>query len=213
MVEQLSKLVKIGICVEGQSEALFVKYVLSRYLFKHNIHLQDPVILGGNVNLPRISQFLSIMAPQYDFITTLYDFYGFQGKNDHETADALELRIKQDEKLISFSNIIPYIQKYEFETLLFSDLNILVSHLYHDPELKQQCLTAFQININGKEPEDINDSIATAPSKRIHAIYRRYKKSLLGYIIAQDIGIEKIKERCPRFNKWLDSLIALANNS
>ena len=41
MVEQLKKFVKVGICVEGQTEALFVKYVLSRYLFKYNIHMQE----------------------------------------------------------------------------------------------------------------------------------------------------------------------------
>ncbi|MCL2567098.1 MAG: DUF4276 family protein [Alphaproteobacteria bacterium] len=206
----MTKEITLGISVEGQTEAYFAKYVLARYLKNFNINLADPLILGGNVNIPRIESILYLMSSNYDYVTTLYDFYGFEGQNIGETKESLCERIKTSGVLKTRSNIIPYIQMYEFEALLFSDLNILCKYMDDDPAVVQKYIELFQANLGGAKPEQVNNSILTAPSKRIHAIFKRYKKSIYGYTIAQEIGIHKIREMCPNFSNWLENLINLA---
>jgi hypothetical protein len=205
-------MLNIGISVEGQTEAMFCKYVLSRYLKKHNINLGEPVNLNGNINIHRVSNILSLMSNQYDYVTSLYDFYGFQDKKANENHLQLAQRISQHVVSIK-NNVIPYVQQYEFETLLYCDINILCKHLYTNDIEMIKCREEFLLDIGNKKPEEINDSIQTAPSKRISHIFKKYKKSVYGYIIAQDIGIEVIKSNCPRFSSWLDSLILLSYKS
>ncbi|MDR2008185.1 MAG: DUF4276 family protein [Alphaproteobacteria bacterium] len=206
----MAKEITLGISVEGQTEAYFAKYVLARYLKNFNINLADPLILGGNVNIPRIESVLSLMANNYDYVTTLYDFYGFEGQNFGETKESLCQRILTAAGLQNCKNIIPYIQMYEFEALLFSDLNILCKYMDDNPIVVQKYIEEFKANLGDLPPEKVNNSILTAPSKRIHAIFKRYKKSIYGYTIAQEIGVHKIREMCPNFNNWLENLINLA---
>jgi hypothetical protein len=47
-------------------------------------------------------------------------------------------------------------------------------------------------------PEEINNSQETAPSKRILGVYNSYNKITDGYLIAKEIGIDKMREVCPR---------------
>lgn len=208
----MAKEVLLGISVEGQTEAYFAKYVLARYLKNYNIRLADPIILGGNVNLPRLESVLHLMSGDYDYVTTLYDFYGFEGKQEFETKDSLCRRIKNEGVLRHCDNLIPYIQMYEFEALLFSDLEILCKYMDDDPAVVQKYVELFKHNLKGQKPEQVNNSILTAPSKRIHSIFRRYRKSLYGYVIAQEIGVVKIREMCPNFDRWIEKLVSLGEN-
>ncbi len=205
----MNKEYTIGISVEGQTEAYFVKYVLARYLKNYGINLANPLILGGNVNLARIENILSLMSSQYDYITTLYDFYGFEGKDNSDNYSSLCNKIKNQGVLKNKNNIIPYVQMYEFEAILFSDLAVLCKYMDDDSQKIHQYKILFEENLKNKQPEEVNDSIETAPSKRIHRIFRKYKKSIYGYIVAQEIGISKIRAKCPNFNNWIEQLIKL----
>ena len=60
-------------------------------------------------------------------------------------------------------------------------------------------------------PEDINDNFATAPSKRISGIVPRYDKVVSGLVLVMDIGLDVIRDACPRFGNWLDRLESLGN--
>ena len=168
----MNKQIKLGICVEGQTEAMFTKYVLARYLAKYNILLSDPVNLNGNINMSRITSILSVMSTQYDYVTTLYDFYGFQNKLQDENHIQLAQRILDNLDEASKHNVIPYIQQYEFESLLYSDVSMVCKNLYSDLNDIHQCEIDFIKDIDGKPPENINDSVATAPSKRIQKIFK-----------------------------------------
>ncbi|HOV14336.1 MAG TPA: DUF4276 family protein [Spirochaetota bacterium] len=53
----------------------------------------------------------------------------------------------------------------------------------------------------------INDGLETAPSKRLEKIISNYQKVFYGAIICQEIGIETIINKCPRFGEWIDKLI------
>ena len=46
-----------------------------------------------------------------------------------------------------------------------------------------------------------------APSKRILRIVPEYDKVMFGNIIALEIGITTILEKCPRFRAWTETLL------
>ncbi|MCK5131960.1 MAG: DUF4276 family protein [Candidatus Sabulitectum sp.] len=52
-------------------------------------------------------------------------------------------------------------------------------------------------------PEEINDSQQTALSKRLLNLSKCFKKTTTGISVANEIGLRKIRERCPVFNDWL----------
>ncbi|MGV3279168.1 DUF4276 family protein [Rickettsiales bacterium LUAb2] len=205
--------IEIGISVEGQTEAYFIQYVLARYLYKFGIKISPPVILGGNVSVERVGKQLSMLSEHYKYVTSLYDFYGFQGKGNHEGRKHLIHRIMNHVSPYKKDNVIfPYIQMYEFEALLFSDSKILCNNIFYNSHDKIKCIDYFDDILKSKRPEQVNDSIETAPSKRLHKINRRYKKTLYGHIVAQKIGIEKIRKECKGFNGWIEFMISLKNN-
>lgn len=55
-------------------------------------------------------------------------------------------------------------------------------------------------------PEDINNSPMTAPSKRLIAAIPGYNKVVYGSILAELIGIDKIRSKCPLFDEWIETL-------
>ncbi|NJL76090.1 MAG: DUF4276 family protein [Saprospiraceae bacterium] len=61
------------------------------------------------------------------------------------------------------------------------------------------------------QPEEINESAQTAPSKRIIQYLPNYEKqkSQVGPMIAEDIGLELLRQRCPHFNEWITKLESL----
>ncbi len=61
-------------------------------------------------------------------------------------------------------------------------------------------------------PEQINDSLETAPSKRVAGVLHGYQKLLMGVRVAKEIGIETIREACPQFGNWIDCLKSIARN-
>ena len=99
---------------------------------------------------------------------------------------------------------IPYIQLHEFEGLLFCDINVF-DNGFEENEFLDYNYLVQTLNDN-QNPELINDSSITAPSKRLLKIIKDYSKITHGCLIAQDIGIIKIRAKCPRFNKWIDDL-------
>jgi hypothetical protein len=110
------------------------------------------------------------------------------------------------------ARFLPYIQMHEFEALLFSDTSILVRML--NPTTRVESLRAESLHTaraSVSTPEEINDHPDLAPSKRILSVKHGYRKSLLGYLIAQDIGLEIMRSQCPHFNNWVCRLEALKN--
>lgn len=67
----------------------------------------------------------------------------------------------------------------------------------------QALLSRFNNN-----PEDINDSTETAPSKRLIQ-KTNYRKTTHGPNIAEEIGIEVLREKCGGFDEWLVRLESL----
>lgn len=158
------------------------------------------------------------------YVTLLIDYYGIEAKHGlPRWEDSLKIPYKdkrmdfleaamRDNILPAYSHrFIPYIQLHEFEGLLFSDPEVFnrafeVSE-FQDYEYLQETLKTYN------NPEDINDNILTAPSKRLERILRDYSsqkrsntKAFFGPMIAGEIGLLKIREKCPRFNDWITKL-------
>ncbi len=197
-------MVRIGISVEGQTEEIFVKKVLAPYLVVKNINI-TPISIGGGVNVDKVKSELKKIAPNFDYVTTLYDFYGFSRKEDEETKGSLEQRIIDAVHDGVKDKLIPYIQMHEFEGLLFSSPEAIAKVLMDEQlsEWATEILNKFNNN-----PELINDSVETAPSKRLERD-TSYQKTTHGPNIAKAIGIDKIRAMCPEFDAWLSQLEGL----
>ncbi|MBK8042873.1 MAG: DUF4276 family protein [Haliscomenobacter sp.] len=57
-------------------------------------------------------------------------------------------------------------------------------------------------------PEEINESPETAPSKRIIQYLPDYEgqKAQVGPLVAEDIGLNLLRQKCPHFNDWINKL-------
>lgn len=193
-------MVRIGISVEGTTEERFVDMVLSPYLVQKQIYV-TPISMGGDVKLDRVRSELKKMANSFDYITTFYDFYGFKGKLEEDTKDSLEQKMLDHAHKSIQAKLIPYVQMYEFEGLLFSCPTAMFDTL-HQPNSKinienwaGNILSQFE-----SDPEKINDSPQTAPSKRLEN-NTNYRKTTHGPNIAKQIGVQKLREKCAGFNQ------------
>ena len=204
---------RVAISVEGQTEEEFVKNVLAPGLAPAGVYPQ-PILLGsgGNVTVEKLASDMSKFVWSFDFVTSLVDFYGFRDKGS-DTREGLETRIKQTviakiTRALDDSRIFPYVQQHEFEALLFSDASAFSILPYATTDmLDNLALTRSRFD----SPEDINDSPDSAPSKRIVNLIPGYRKVVAGSLVADEIGLEKIRAECPRFHAWMTRLESLGD--
>ena len=90
---------------------------------------------------------------------------------------------------------------HEFEALLFSDSGILAEELGIQQIHVDNVLDEF-----GGNPERINNSPETAPSKRLETWKSDYKKTTDGIAIAERIGLPAMRAKCPLFDAWLSAI-------
>lgn len=212
---------RIAILVEGQTEERFIKEVLYEYLLNKGISV-DPIIItsskkangmkykGGDVKFDKVINEIKKLLPSYETVSTLLDYYGineeFKGYTESlskraigEKKEILESALRDE---ISNSKFIPYIQMHEFEALLFSDVEPFI-YVDEEPKLLNELK---EIVKQFETPEHINNSKETAPSKRIKTLYKSYQKVMDGTLIAQEIGLKKIREKCKFFDEWITQL-------
>jgi hypothetical protein len=160
---------------------------------------------GGDVSLPRIKKDLNNLARSFDKVTTFYDFYGFKGKDKVESKETLEQKIMGCVAAPLRERIIPYVQMYEFEGLLFSSPEAIENNINQSglDDWANEILKQFK-----GDPEKINDSPQTAPSKRL-LNKTNYRKTVHGPNIANEIGMDVLREKCAGFGDWLSRLEAL----
>lgn len=211
-------MIRVCIVCEGQTEVEFVKSCLTPYLLQSQV-LAFPVLLqapsgnhrGGRVTVERLVKFMSHQYRQTDRITTLVDFYGFQDADGRSRAQ-LEADILAGVAGATTGYdarfVLPYVQMYEFEGLLFTDPTAFewVEDGWSDHT--KQALEAVVKKF--ATPEEINNSRETAPSKRILQIFPEgtYSKTEHGPLIAESIGIDAIRAKCPAFSEWVGRLQA-----
>lgn len=219
-------MIEVYIIVEGKTEELFVKNILAPYLAEKNVfvrasQISKPTQKGGDVKFSRlvkdVSHYLSQRADT--FVTTLVDYYGLKewpGLDEinpntpiFEISEKLVSLARENEQLKQLKNyrterFIPFILFHEFEALLFCDEQVISKHLSVDISSVNKITSQFD------SPEHINNSRETAPSKRLEKLAQlaqtHFKKTVIGIQIAQDIEIDKMREKCKLFNEWLTHL-------
>jgi hypothetical protein len=97
---------------------------------------------------------------------------------------------------------LPYVAMHEFEAMLFADPQRFADAIYQSAKGPELVAEAAPFS----NPEEINDSPETAPSKRIARIVTNYEKPLFGCIGASAIGLAAIRARCPNFARWIGAL-------
>lgn len=169
---------------------------------------------GGNIRYAYLeNEVRRISAQGCTLLTTFFDYFrlpaDFPGYAESRNVEILESKLnealkKEIENLPSF---IPYIQMYEFEALLFSDIKGFDLILDDEEKLKQiQAIMEKYPN-----PEEINGNPETAPSKRLAKIFN-YDKVADSEIILEMVGLDQVCKKCPRFNQWLSFLCTALNS-
>ncbi|MDO8844102.1 DUF4276 family protein [Methylicorpusculum sp.] len=192
---------RLGISVEGSTEREFVSRVLRPHLLQFDYSV-TPIDIRGNVSLDKIRGELPRLLGSFDRVTTFYDYYGFKGRGQR-SVEELEMAIRETIDP-SFSNrLIPYVQKYEFEALLFAVPDKAIEWLQGSANQLNQMQEAVN---RCESPELVNDSVETSPSHRMKKLFPGYDKKLHGPEIIELAGLVNIRLHCPRFNNWLTQL-------
>jgi len=209
-------MIRVAISVEGQTEDEFCKRLLVPFFRQKEIEVTSIIVStkrkrwgekhkGGCINLDRVKNELSKLLPDFDYVTTFYDLYGFD-IDSNLTAGGVEQKIFN---LFDSDKLVPYIQQYEFETLLFSKPEYFEEY-FSVASAKEEVRKIIK-SCGGVE--EINNSKETAPSKRIGKIFRQYgeqyDKVFHGYSIVEDIGLDEILLQCTRFRQWVERIQSL----
>ena len=229
-------IVILNVLCEGQAEERFATKVLSPYLRNIGIIVKAQILVtnkrrnirGGMISYERVKMDLNLWIKQHSrktyethYFTTMFDLYrlpdDFPGYGDAlKMADCYAIVYELEKAFaeeINFNRFIPYIQLHEFEALVFCGLE----HLLEDyPDMKKEIefLKAIPDQYDSN-PEKINNSTRTAPSKRIIKSFEskhHYDKPKSGELVTSRVGIQGLKERCLHFREWIEKLEKLATN-
>ncbi|MFE0026885.1 DUF4276 family protein [Amycolatopsis sp. NPDC059021] len=211
---------RLHLLVEGQTEATVVREVLLGYLQRLGWTVTWSVVRtqttsathrGGVSSWPRLHREIKELLGQksLDLLTTLFDFYGFPedapGMNNRpggSARGAVEHVEKAMDEAICDRRFLPHLVLHELETWVFAAADQL-GELRGDETLAAQLR---QDSADADGVELVNDGPKTAPSKRLARYCADYLKTVDGPLAIADLGIDRLKDRCPHFAAWLDEI-------
>jgi hypothetical protein len=213
---------RIIIICEGQTEQVFCDRILSPYFISRDYHIQAPTIKhtrGGIVKWDILKKQVEthLLTDRSAFVTTLIDYYGLYQKHSFpewdiaernpdkiERMNILERGMKETVEDGHQNRFIPYMQLHEFEGLLFNDINIFHQQI---PATDLTGLVELEKTFRDYDnPEMINNNRETSPSHRLERIITGYNKVVYGDILAEAIGLNRIRQKSPRFDNWIKIL-------
>lgn len=210
---------RVHVFCEGQTEETFLREVLRPHFDRYGIWLNAIILRTGPQGKGGVTSFGKLhwqaskkcREDRGAQVTTLIDFYGlptdFPGLgatgDSFARADAVEAAMRDS---VNEANFMPNLLVHEFESLLFSRPEVFGA--WFDDEDLVPALT--QVREGFQSPEHINDGLQTAPSKRILGVCENYDKVIHGSLISLDIGLDSIRQQCPRFDGWIRKLEHLA---
>ncbi len=219
-------MLEVIVFTEGQTEEQFIKRIVAPSLHAHQIFLKPQTLntsqdaKGGAVNFDRLkfNARNTLRQKPNAILTTFLDLYGLdttfpnfiEAKQLSDVyARTTQLEIALHQAIVGHiechpERFIPHIQPYEFEGLLFSDVNTLI---FTEPSWQKYLPQLKQVRDAFDTPEHINDSYETKPSKRLENILvPKYKKTRHGPLAAQKITLSVMERECEHFRGWMDSL-------
>ena len=222
-------MLEVIVFAEGPTEEQFIKRVVAPLFHINNIFLKPQTLKtsqdakGGAVGFDRLKlNARNTLHQKPDAIlTTFLDLYALdtsfpnfaeakQYADVYARTETLETALHQS--IVEYvqcrpERFIPHIQPYEFEGLLFSDVNSLV---LAEPSWNNFLPKLKLVREAFDTPEHINDSYETKPSKRLEDILSpKYKKTRHGPLAAQKITLSVMEQECTHFRSWMDKLRGL----
>ena len=217
-------MIHVLIVCEGQTEETFVYQVLQPHLADIGRHVEPRLIAtsslskGGSLNRDRVLRYLrNTLRERPDvYVTTFFDLYGlrpdFPGvsespscKDPIERATVIEAAFGRT--VVDYSGcrpdrFFPHIQPFEFESLLFSNVERFSQV---DPAWEEEIGDLRRIRDAAPSPEHINDGKDTHPSARLRPL-KGYQKVLHGAAVTHRIGLRDIRSQCQHFGQWLSHM-------
>lgn len=220
--------VRVNVVVEGQTEETFVRDLLAPDLSSCGVYLVARRVetgrRGPRIHRGGLSTFAKAEKDVRQWlkqdgsarVTTMFDLYrlpsDFPGYGDSITPPDPFRRVRHLERrladAIADPRFIPHLQLHEFEALLFSDVAAIdeVMRLTID---ESQLDALRDIRQAFASPEEIDEGADTAPSKRLLKLYPTYDKPLYGSLIAERIGLRRLRAECAHFAEWIATLEGL----
>ena len=216
---------RVYIAAEGQAEANVINRVLYPYFIQKGIALIPHTIVTstdyrhGRIHKGGITTYASARntivnclssakATNVYFASTMIDYYGLPGdtpgiqdslhyNNPYDKVRCIEEAIRSDLGADAFV-FFPYIQLHELESLQFVNIESLAFE-YFDRNLEplRQCV------IEQSNPELINNSPETAPSKRILECIPNFDKNGAGVDCLIATGLDELRKKCKHFGEWI----------
>lgn len=224
-------MIRISVVCEGDTEEKFINMVMRPEFLSLGIRLEpvrintSPGHSGGALTYDRLKLNLRnlLRDGKIAAVTTLIDLYKLDtGFPDFEVArrnrdlgarlDVLFRAFHAD--IVSLAGcradrFIPYIQPYEFEALLFADVESIIAH---DLQWQSAAEPLMHVRSGAETPEHINDRPETKPAAHLTRHLRNpgFRKALHGPQIAANIGLYRIEAECPFFADWVRRLRGMA---
>lgn len=221
---------EVIVFAEGPTEERFIKQVLAPALHGLQIYLKPQLLKtsqsgrGGALSIDRfllnarntlrqkpeavLSSFIDLYALDTDFPA----FKESQKLADvHQRVALLEQALHRavvDHVGCRTDRFLPHIQPYEYEGLLFSNVEVLA---VIEPTWGKALGDLRKVRELFDSPEHINDGYETKPSKRLeNLLHPSYKKTTHGPRAAARISLETIERECVHFRGWMNRLRGLA---
>ena len=222
---------RVVVVCEGETEEEFVRDVLAPGFYGLGLYLEPQMVetspghRGGALNYDRVKPHLrnTLRQNSAPVVTTLFDLYkldkrfpGFERSRGipdlRQKLDVLRGELHTDVVAAADcepGRFIPYIQPYEFEALLFSDVPTLTRV---EPGWQAASDALLAARAAAESPEHINDRPETKPAAHLERELRHpsYRKRRHGPIAAQKIGLARIEAECAFFAAWLAQIRTLA---
>ena len=220
------KVREVIVFAEGPTEEQFIKRVVAPLFQAHQIFLKPQILKtsqdakGGAVSFDRLKLNARNTLRQNPnaILTTFLDLYAlntsFPNFTEAKQHTDVYVRTKMLETALHQAIVehvqcrperfIPHIQPYEFEGLLFSDVDSLV---LAEPAWNSYLPQLKSVRAVFDTPEHINDSYDKKPSKRLESILRpQYKKTRHGPLAAEKVTLNKMEQECVHFRGWMTNL-------
>lgn len=209
---------RIVFLVEGDSELWFVNQCIIPFLYsipeaiEHEWTMSAQKVItnrkknakGGVGNYHLVKNEIDRVRSQGSpWITTLFDYFQLPSSFPcfKQGYEAICGGIFED---IQYGRLLPYIQKYEFEALLFC-----VPEAFERLDIDAKQLERIvSISQEHQVVEDINGGPETAPSKRLVSIFH-YEKVHDSIEVLRGIPLEVLMARSPHFKKWIENLVRI----
>jgi hypothetical protein len=221
---------EVIVFTEGQTEEQFIKRLIAPAFRQSQIFIKPQTLntsqdaKGGAVNFDRLTRNArnSLRQKPEAILTTFIDLYGLDTSfpnfadskilsNIYDRTTALETALHQaiiEQVGCRKERFIPHIQPYEFEGLLFSDVDALI---LTESSWSSQLPKLKAVRDSFETPEHINNSYETKPSRRLEEILQpKYRKTRHGPLAAEKITLSKMEVECVHFHEWMNKLRSLS---